>query len=191
MRPASSAELGIVALDDRLDLVGHSAGAIAICNLVSRTMARKEVFSFNHIILLAPACTTELFQTTLLANPSRYRSLRIFTMTDENECRDMLVPYLYTRSLLYLISGILEDEGRAFDASLLGLQRHIAFRHPYDTDTLKPLHDYLYENGSDRLCFSQTVEGAPVGLQTRSLKHGDFDDDPDTLASITAILKTK
>lgn len=172
--------------ETEINLVGHSAGSIAICNLFLKTV--NKALSFNHIIFLAPACRTELFMNAIKSSTARYKDLRIFTMTDENECNDVLVPYLYTRSLLYLISGVLEEGGKADDANILGLQRHINFESPYNTDDHKDLHDYLYENGGNRLCFSKTVDGSIEGLRTHSLKHGDFDDDENTLSSIVYIL---
>lgn len=173
--------------ETEINLVGHSAGSIAICNLFLKTI-NKEV-NFNHIIFLAPACRTKLFMNAIKSSTARYKDLRIFTMTDENECNDVLVPYFYTRSLLYLISGVLEEGGKADDANILGLQRHINFESPYNTDEHKDLHDYLYENSTNRLCFSKTLEGSIEGLRTHSLKHGDFDDDELTVASLVYILK--
>ena len=34
----------------------------------------------------------------------------MFTMTDENEKKDRLVPVIYPHSLLYLVSGVVEPE---------------------------------------------------------------------------------
>lgn len=167
----------------KVNLIGHSAGSIAICNLFGHSLLK-----FNHILLLAPACRTELFTERVLSAPERFADLRIFTMSNENECRDTLVPFFYTRSLLYLISGILEDKGESSDAPILGLERHIAFRSPYNSGDFKDVHEYLYEQGKDRLCYAVTLESALDGLRTHSRRHGDFDNDERTLSSITYIL---
>lgn len=173
--------------DTEINLVGHSAGSIAICNLFLQTRS-KPIF-FNHILFMAPACRTQLFKSAMMVSQKRFKDLRVFTMTDENECNDVLVPYFYTRSLLYLISGVLEEEGKADDANILGLERHISFSSPHDTDEHQDLHEYLYENEKNRLCYSKTKDGSVEGLRTHSLKHGDFDDDELTVASLVFILK--
>lgn len=174
--------------ETEVSLIGHSAGSIAICNLLNSSCNQADLVTFKHIIFLAPACRTELFEEHLLKQPDRFQSLRIFTMSDENECKDALVPYIYPRSLLYLISGVLEDRGKSFDAPILGLERHIAFKKPYGVEPYRKVHEFLYFTGSNRCCFSKSLDGAGEGLQTQSLKHGDFDDDIPTLNSITYIL---
>lgn len=176
--------------DTKVNLIGHSAGSIAICNLFAQSTTHHGLPPFHHIILMAPACRIELFTKQVLVHPNRFTDVRIFTMSDENECKDVMIPYFYTRSLLYLISGILEDNGINPDAPLLGLERHIAFNPPYNKQEFKKLHHYLYESGKGRLCYAITSDNALDGLRTHALKHGDFDNDKHTLASITHILTT-
>lgn len=171
-----------------VDLVGHSAGSIAVCNLLRVTSSITAPLNFKHIVFLAPACRVELFKTEILKNPNRYQDIRIFTMSDEYECKDILVPYFYTHSLLYLISGILEDESS--DAHILGLERHIRFRSPYNISDLQDVHTYLYETGKDRRCYSVTANGTSDGLATHSQTHGGFDNDITTLTSLKKILQT-
>ena len=172
-----------------IDLIGHSAGSIAICNLLGYTASLQKSFSYNHIIFLAPACRIELFKKEILYYPARYRDVRIFTMSDAYECEDRMIPYFYTHSLLYLISGILEDEGDSYDAYILGLQRHITSARPYDTDDLKDIQNYLGEADSFRVSYSKSQDGTSSWLFTNSISHSDFDDDPDTLASVQYFLK--
>jgi hypothetical protein len=81
-----------------------------------RVKVRNELF-------LAPACRLDLFAGSVARKPDRFAHFRMFTMRDENEKRDRLVPFLYPRSLLYLVSGALEDIP---DAALAGLDHHIA-----------------------------------------------------------------
>lgn len=173
----------------RINLIGHSAGSIAICHLLSRTATLPNSFTFEHLILLAPACRIDLFQREIVTNPTRFKDIRIFTMSDSYECNDILVPYLYTHSLLYLISGVLEDEGASFDAYILGLERHIKFIKPYDIQELEGTHKFLATSGLNRCCFSVSASGSAAGLESHSLKHGDFDEDPGTIRSIQNILR--
>lgn len=172
-----------------VSLIGHSAGSIAICNLFKQTSVAPTPMEFETITFMAPACRIELFQQTMLSSTNRFKNLRIFTMADKNESLDLLVPYLYTRSLLYFISGVLEDNGASFDAPLLGLERHVGFKSPYNTTEYETTHRFVYESNKFRLCLSETADDSQFGLRTKSLKHGDFDDDSSTLESIKHIIQ--
>ncbi|MFC0514633.1 hypothetical protein ACFFGT_10490 [Mucilaginibacter angelicae] len=170
-----------------VDLIGHSAGSIAICNLFKHTAAHTQPFAYNHVIFMAPAVRIDLFKTEMLAFPGRYRDIRIFTMNDYYECRDIMVPFFYTHSLLYLISGALEDEGISYDAYILGLERHIGYLVPYAIPDLQGTHDYLYMAALNRVSFS-VFGGTDQGLETQARKHGEFHGDAATLRSMTFIL---
>ena len=170
-----------------ISLIGHSAGSIVICHLLKHTARLHQPFNYNHIILMAPACRIDLFAAEILSRSNSYQDIRIFTMSDEYECRDIMIPFIYTHSLLYLISGALEDEGESADAYILGLERHIRYQLPYNITDLQPCHDYLYLNGLNRVSYS-VYTGTTEGLETAAQKHGDFDDDVPTLRSITHIL---
>jgi hypothetical protein len=172
-----------------INVIGHSAGSIATCHLLKHTASLANSFAYKQILFMAPACRVDLFEKEILNNPSRYDTIRIFTMSDEFECKDRMIPFFYTHSLLYLISGILEDEGDSFDAFILGLERHIRFLAPYDVENLKAVHTYLYDTGFNRKCFSVTAVGTGDGLGTTSLSHGGFDDDETTMKSISFLLK--
>ena len=171
-----------------IDLIGHSAGSIVICHLMDAVRKQEKEISFNKIVFMAPACRIELFEDLVLSHPESYRALRIYTMADKHECEDLLVPYFYTRSLLYLISGILEDNGNAPDAYILGLERHIGFKSPYNINDLSGIHQYLYDPQSGRMVYSKTLNEAQEGLRSHSLKHGNFDDDDLTMTSIQYFL---
>ncbi len=170
-----------------IDLVGHSAGSIAICELVDAVVKRKMDIKFRHVIFMAPACRCELFADTLLKNRDIMEDFRIFTMSDEYEKKDHLVPVIYPRSLLYLISGILEKD--SFDAYVLGLQRHITGRVPYDNEeVLNDIKAFVEEKG--HIVYAVTEPGAAEGHVSGSMKHGNFDNDKETtLDSIVSIIK--
>ena len=173
----------------QVNLVGHSAGSIAICNLLKMSAGNYPQLIFDKIIFMAPACRIDLFRDEMVLHKNRFKTFRMFTMTDTNEKHDILVPYLYTHSLLYLISGILEDEGSDFDAYILGLERDIKALHPYDTvNEIIVSNKFLFETGTNRIAFSQTDGTAPEGLRTESLSHGGFDDDDETINSIKFML---
>ncbi|MGM9476160.1 hypothetical protein ACS5PU_07010 [Pedobacter sp. GSP4] len=170
-----------------IDLVGHSAGSIAICELVDAVVKRGLNIKFRHIIFMAPACRCELFADTILKNRTIMEDFRIFTMSDEFEKKDHLVPVIYPRSLLYLISGILEKDN--FDAYILGLQRHITGAAPYDeVEVLNNIKAFVEEEG--HIVYAVTKEGALAGFISGSMKHGNFDNDKETtLDSIVNIIK--
>jgi hypothetical protein len=173
-----------------VDLVGHSAGSIAVCNLLKVVASDFAGFKFRNLVFMAPACRTDLFVAEVLTHPERYEALRCFTMSDENERKDMLVPYFYTRSLLYLISGILEKKGEGFDEYILGMERYLSGENPYKDDVnLGLLKTYFAEQGKNRLVLSKSAPDALEGLRTTSLSHGGFDDDLPTIESVCCILK--
>lgn len=175
--------------DIKVNLVGHSAGSIAICNLLKMSAAVYPPLIFENIIFMAPACRIDLFRDEIVLHQNRFKNFRIFTMTDDCEKRDILVPYLYTHSLLYLISGILENEGNDFDAYILGLERNISAVAPYDSiKEIAEANKFIYEIEKNRVAFSITDESALEGLRTQSLSHGGFDEDEATISSIKFML---
>ena len=170
-----------------IDLLGHSAGSIAICELIDAIHKKNIGLKFRNIFFMAPACRCELFADTILQHKELFRKIRIFTMLDEYEKKDHLVPMLYPRSLLYFISGVLEEN--AFDAYVLGLQRHISGNKPYNEDTvLNEINNYLKLD--DRMVYAVTADDAGEGMRSGSIRHGDFDNDKEpTLDSIFYLLK--
>lgn len=169
-----------------IDLVGHSAGSIAICEMVDAIAKRGLDIRFRHVIFMAPACRCELFADTVLKNLEIIQDFRMFTMSDKYEKKDHMVPVIYPRSLLYLISGILEKD--CFDAYILGLQRHITGLVPYDgVEVLNAIKEFTGKEG--HVVYSVTDGGLP-GFISGSMKHGNFDNDKETtLDSIINIIK--
>jgi len=167
-----------------VDLVGHSAGSIAICHLLEQAAVRHPGLTFRAVLFLAPACTCELFAQAVLGHTNLFKSFRMFTMKDELETEDRLVPAVYTRSLLYLISGILEAE---VDAPIAGLELHTRGQSPHTAPALVAVQQYLRAPGANRLVLSET-EGLGDGLNCSSHSHGGFDDDPLTRASLLSIV---
>lgn len=170
--------------DVEINLIGHSAGSIAICNLLKTIASIKPELTINKIVFMAPACRTDLFLNEIVQQPQRYRKFRMYTMSDGFETQDRLVPFVYTHSLLYFISGALENEGKDYDAYLLGLERHILAQEPYNIPALLDINEYLFEQDNIRIVLSHTAVDAILGFQSLSSKHGAFDDDVLTINSI-------
>lgn len=178
----------------RITLIGHSTGAVYICNLLAAA-ARDLPNQKFEVIFLAPAVTYEKFAATLRAHAARIEGFRRFGMMDAVEADDVIVPVIYLRSLLYFVSGLLEFTATAAatrvpDMPLVGMQRYGSDHQTYDKAAFPDIwfvEDYIggHAHGS---VWSVTVAGTVNGIASQSRKHGDFDDDPITLASIVDIL---
>jgi Alpha/beta hydrolase of unknown function (DUF900) len=180
---------GLAALQDErpeltIDLIGHSAGSIAVAHFLEAAAERHPGFRVRNLVLLAPAVSAEVFDEGIAGHEDRFDAFRMFTMRDELERRDHLVPGVYPRSLLYFISGVLDGTA---DAPVVGLHRHTTGEPPYDAPPLDAVHRFLGD-GDDRVVLSRTEDTAGAGLRSRASRHGDFDDDERTLASLTAIV---
>ena len=170
-------------------LIGHSTGAVYISHFIET--AEKLIpggFKFD-IVLLAPASTFELTTDTLVKHKNRISNIRMFTMDDSYEKADILVkkiPILYPHSLLYFVSGVVEDES---DMPIIGMQRF------YDDNIftaakfpkVDKFRKYMM-NINDSISWSVETTKGP-GKQTAATSHGDFDNDPTTLLSLKHIIK--
>jgi hypothetical protein len=205
----------------RITLVGHSTGAVFIDHLLT-TVARERTADATvwpqdlqfQVAYLAPACTTRHFAQALdsagslvgaggsVAAGGLVGRFRMFALTDAAERADRLVGAVYPRSLLYLVSGLLErDENGSAVAPLLGLARYLA---PEGVDRLltSPLgagaglsavRDFCsatWADGGPRVVLSPTAAGAAAGVGASSTTHGGFDDDPLVRASLQELIRT-
>jgi len=170
----------------KITLVGHSTGAVFISAFLEA--ADRELptsFTFD-VIYLAPASTLDLTTKSMDNHWHRVDNFRMFTMSDEYEKKDTLVDnlqYFYPHSLLYFISGVVEDE---IDKPLTGMQRfYRADKFPIRRfPEHAPVRSYM---NVDRAIWSVTDNGN--GKRSNSKDHGDFDNDTATINSIKHILK--
>lgn len=165
----------------RIVLVGHSTGAIYVNQWIEHAAKVLPGTVFD-IVLLAPANRFEGFEQVLAKYAASIRNFRMFAMTDENESNDQLVPIIYPRSLLYFVSGVLEGEP---DVPIMGMQRFYKFDGNAFPSVAR-VRAWL-DQGNGRRVWStdETING----LGSKSLKHGDFDNDEVTVASIGWILQ--
>jgi hypothetical protein len=161
----------------RVDVVGHSAGAIAICHMLETIRSKQLPITISSVTFLAPACRLDLFKDAIVRTKAQ-RRFRMFTMTDEIEQADRLVPVLYPRSLLYFISGALERDA---DTPLAGMQRHLKSATTNAGGDFDEVRTWLKE--SHRATYSPTNH-APPPFACGARSHGDFDNDKETVASI-------
>jgi hypothetical protein len=172
----------------RFDLVGHSAGSIAICELLRIAAADNIAVQANTIAFLAPAGRSEIGVAELVGHTNRFKQFRCYTMADEFEREDSLVKGIYTRSLLYFISGVLESD--EVDAPLMGMMRHATKTGAFTSGPAAEWASYI--RGNQRLVLSDSTildPDAVVGYQTSACSHGDFDDDKLTRKSLTELLR--
>lgn len=170
-----------------LDLVGHSAGSIAICEMLRAAAARGTEVKVRWIVFLAPAGRSELGVAEIVRHPERYQKFRSYTMADEYERTDALASKLYPRSLLYFISGVLEPD--EVDAPIMGMMRHAGGQAPFEDGPAAEWSTFIAE--PQRLVLSDSTvldPSAPPGRRSSSRKHGDFDDDDPTRESLTTTL---
>ena len=177
----------------KITLVGHSTGAIYICNFLD-SAAKLGLKTPIKSIYLAPAVTCERFAQAIDAHASGgLKDFRMFAMTDPRECEDKMLGRVYTRSLLYFVAGLLEGNAiekgwsSVIDMPLVGMQRFYEQATFSDDQSVRTVLTFLKEK-PDRMVWSPASGGA--GLSSDSKKHGDFDNDPGTLDSIVEFIKS-
>jgi hypothetical protein len=178
----------------RIALIGHSTGAIYICRLIEAAAQVLPEQKFD-VFFLAPAVTFQLFADTIAAHPDSIANFRMFSMSDELESQDQLVRIVYTRSLLYFISGVLEGSvadgewQEDIDAPLVGMKRYLDERATFTLAEFPAIHavKQFFDGAANRTIWSEIAGGD--GLSSASRKHGDFDNDPETVKSLMWVLQ--
>jgi hypothetical protein len=179
---------------EKITLVGHSTGAVYICNFLDAMAASATEWKVD-IIFLAPAVRHERFATALASHRGRIGGFRLFGMSDKLESDDVLIPILYTRSLLYFVSGVLEGhvDGETWeddiDAPVVGMARYLADKSTFDDDEFPEVATVrkFLETIQNAAVWSESMAGN--GVNTLSHKHGDFDNDESTVNSLTWIVE--
>jgi len=184
---------------NKITLIGHSTGALYICEFLDAAAQYAPELKFD-IIFLAPAVRHDRFASTLKIHynqDNRIVHFRMFCMMDKVESDDVLIPILYIRSLLYFVSGLLEghvDHAGAWiadiDAPILGMERYISNKRVYDSTSFPQIAEVRTDLQiiANSKVWSVT-SNAGNGLSSTSKKHGDFDNDKITLDSIIYLIK--
>jgi hypothetical protein len=169
----------------QITLIGHSTGAVFICNLLKQALTLMPGQKFN-VIFLAPACTCDLFAETLQKAGDGIANFRQFAMHDALESRDAIVPVIYLRSLLYCVSGLFEPAGS--DTPILGMERFFAQEQVFSGsgfEAVTQARDWL-KAAPGRTVWSDASE--TPGMNSLAHHHGDFETDHTTLESVKTIL---
>jgi len=161
-----------------IHLVAHSAGAILQAPLVGLLAERG--LPVESCTLWAPACTVELFNASYRAAIASgdLKRLSLFVLDQEAEQDDHCAD-IYHKSLLYLVSNAFEGAGRIpgfrDGVPIVGMAKFLD----------APLRR-LFEHGPHRLVVAPNQQPVGSGLASEARHHGDFDDDPHTVAATFA-----
>jgi len=161
----------------RISIVGRSAGSIFACHMMEhvdqqrRIGALRSTFSFDRIAFLAPACQATLFEKVLAIHEKRplFERFRLYSLGDKLEAGYWEAPPLYPRSLLYMISGLLEQP--EYDMPILGMQRFLMNEAVYSQPELGTIRRFL--GSESRQIWAEASDGD--GLRSNANRHGGFD----------------
>jgi len=181
-----------------ISLVGHSAGSIYICNLLRYVeKVRKdpnhplpEDFQFNNVIFQAPGVDYKLFSEIVKGYTHLFENFRMFTMKNDGESQDAMVPLIYPRSILYFVSGVVErdpedPEKSAYDRPIVGMHRYFEDEDTYQDDDIATVRAFL--SAQDRSVWA--IENRGPGLASSAVAHRGYALEDDTLKSVQHILK--
>ncbi len=196
----------------RITLIGHSTGAIYIAAWLAAADAILAKDVKVDVVFLAPAISYERFAATLQQHGHRIRRFRMFAMSDALERNDQVWGdditlkakngekdwrrFIYPSSLLYLVSGILESktlpDGSVQDEAdmpIVGMQRYFSSSDVYDETGFPEVawvRKWLQQHpGSTVWSNTETLSD---GLNCKCNDHGAFDNEPETLASLSWLL---
>lgn len=142
------------------------------------------------VIFLAPALTCARFADAIDVHQHQgLARFRMFAMQDALESQDRMLAPLYTRSLLYFVSGLLEGQVDSdgewqgvIGMPLVGMARFYQGVSYAQYPEVAKVKAYLGA-APGRVVWS-AVNDAGNGLNSQAARHGDFDNDPATLKSI-------
>ena len=172
--------------DISLHIIAHSAGSFHAAGLIenlSNQIPRTErELLVETIHFLAPACDFTLFENKILQQQSRINHFKMFTMAEEYEDSEKMVPVIYESSLLCLISGLLEEKA---GWPVLGMER---FLKKGTDDNIKAFNEFL--QGKKRsLVLTPTKPSGKDGERSTADNHGGFGRDAATLDSIKHLIQ--
>jgi hypothetical protein len=191
--------------DLEIHIVGHSAGSIFHAPLIqyissagpikTGLLAHAKVnglgLKIKTCTLWAPACTTKLFKASYLPalKSQEIGAFTLFTLTDKAEQDDNCAK-IYNKSLLYLVSNAFEDEPRVpifrpDGDAILGMEKFILA-----DDELRALFAETSQLETTWLLSPNTVAIGSAD-SSRSIHHGDFDDDKATVMATLARIMGK
>jgi hypothetical protein len=188
----------------RLILVGHSEGAHFVARFLQAVDAiigskYGAALKFD-VIFMAAAVRTDVWANALGSSAGKFiRNYIAFGMHDAVESSDQLLAgvgpgFVYPRSLLYYISGVLEHTGETGsgtdfpDCPLVGMERFLDGLHPFAPNERTPDVTKVVTSLDGHDVFSLTSSNAIAGRQSQASHHGGFPTDPETLRSCAYLI---
>jgi hypothetical protein len=204
-------ETGEAAQTARVTLLGHSTGAVYICNFLKAMEQALQGKGYAQdirfdVIFMAPAVRIDVMSQTLARYGHLVRNIRAFVMSDELESAEILLQVdgasaeanvllaqVYTSSLLYFISGSLEDSDD--DTPVDGMERFFSRTGAFAPNAFPDIDDaWAFYSGRPSAMVAADTSGMnphpPLGQRCSSHHHGGFPSDPATLQSVCYLLRT-
>lgn len=179
-------------LQPEFHVVGHSAGALVLGELLRNLRTHRIDLPIRTCSLYAPACTLAYFDDTYIpeiaAPTQRIAEFYLYTLTDDEEKADACIPVrfyrytlfsIYRKSLLYLISRGLE--GAAEDVPLLGMER-------YAVESANLAHIWAAARGAHvtsgtEATYTSAIDNKALHLSFSQHTHGGFGETAQVLSS--------
>jgi len=184
--------LGSRNIHPEFHVVGHSAGAIVLGELLRNLRARKIELPIRTCSLYAPACSLSYFDDAyvpeIAAPTQRISEFFLYTLTDDEEKADACIPVriyrytlfsIYRKSLLYLVSRGLE--GAEQDVPLLGMER-FAKESQNLAHILAAARGAHITSGTE-VAFTSAVDRSSLHLAFSQHTHGGFGETAQVLSS--------
>lgn len=169
----------------RVTLVGHSTGAIYIGRFLEaadRVLPPERRFD---VVFLAAACSFPFLHQRLDLFRRRVDNVRSFGLSDRAERAYWEFPPVMKGSLLYFVSGVLEED--EVDMPLVGMERYFSPAGPYDRDDVREVAAYLV---ADTRVWAGAPDDLGPGRRCTGPRHGDFDDQDEAMReSLAHILR--
>ncbi len=156
----------------QIHIAGHSAGAIWLAHLLKCWQSLRGAVIEN-MILLAPACTTKLYNSTIYPALRRdyLRHLHHFQLDEMHERADN-VALIYRKSILYLVSRSFQTRRKI--VPIMGMQK---YRNKLKSKAIKD-QIFIYNPEDNRDA-------------TRAQTHAGFDNDETTMNKMLRIVAGK
>jgi hypothetical protein len=156
--------------DLRVTLIGHSAGSIYVQRFIEALDAAFGPQKKVEVITLAAAVSFERMVQGLPQLQRRVSALRVFELSDRREKDYWEIPFIYNKSLLYIVCSLLEGDPEA-DKPLFGMQHYWTGLKPYNQPYIKAITKFIDPR---RAVWSPTSRNARPGYRSNAKKHGDF-----------------
>jgi hypothetical protein len=156
----------------RITLVGHSAGCMLLSFWIERAIVSLPEGPTFDMIWIEPACPAARMAEMVSRAGGRIGGFRQFALCDELERRDPVIPRVYTRSLRYLISGLLEYQP---DTLQSGLERSYEARtgwRPDERAAVAAIDQFCAVRPDARVWSMAGGEAAALEAVRHILQHG-------------------